>query len=59
MNDFVIPLLIASLVGNAALLKVVFDHIKHAIELTAKIHSLENEIWSLKSKLEEKDILTK
>ena len=55
MNNFVIPLLIASLVGNAALLKVVFDHIKHAIELTAKIHSLENEIWSLKSKLEEKE----
>ena len=55
MNDFVIPLLIASLVGNVVLLKVVFDHIKHAIELTAKICSLEHEIWSLKSKLEEKE----
>lgn len=50
MDDFILSLFIASLTANVIMLKVVFDHIKHARELTVEIHSLEAEIWSLKSR---------
>ena len=50
MDEFLIPLLVSSLMGNLVMLKIIFEDIKHRKKMEIRLHMSEAEIWRLKGR---------